>query len=76
MTIKETKHDTPSHAGRDEQLQLLHRVDSKLDAMNGKLDLIHQQVRKKAVVYGATAGGLTGGIVAVGVAIVKAKLGM
>ncbi|MFY3986077.1 hypothetical protein ACOTJH_29085 [Achromobacter xylosoxidans] len=71
-----TAKDTPTVVEHDEQLALLHRVDGKIDAMNGKLDMIHQQVRKKAVVYGATAGGLTGGIVAFGVAIVKAKLGM
>lgn len=68
--------DAPTDAGQGEQLQLLRRVDGKLDAMNGKLDRIHQQVRKKAIVYGATAGGVTGGIIAVGVAIAKAKLGM
>lgn len=79
MTAKDfgnTGQDAPTAAGQDEPLQLLRRVDRKLDDMNGKLDRIHQQVRKEAIVYGATAGGVTGGIIAVGVALAKAKLGM
>ena len=63
-------------AAQDEQLQLLRRVDGKLDNMSGKLDRIRQEVRKDAMVYGATAGGLTGGIISVGLAIAKAKLGL
>ena len=37
---------------------------------------MRQEVRKDAVVYGATAGGITGGIIAVGVALAKAKMGL
>lgn len=72
MTAKDKTND----AGPDEQLQLLRRVDGKLDNLDGKLDRMRQEVRKDALVYGATAGGLTGGIIAVGVALAKAKLGL
>lgn len=75
MTAKDfgnTGQDAPTAAGQDEPLQLLRRVDRKLDDMNGKLD----RIRKEAIVSGATAGGLTGGIIAAGIALAKAKLGM
>lgn len=72
MTAKDNKAD----AGQDEQLQLLRRLDSKMDNLDGKLDRVRQEVRKDAVIYGATAGGLTGGIISVGLALAKAKLGL
>lgn len=71
-----TINDTPTLTGQDEQLQLLRSVDSKLDAMDGKLDRIHQKARKDAIIYGATAGGLSGCIISVGVALAKAKMGL
>ena len=48
MTAKDKTND----AGPDEQLQLLRRVDGKLDNLDGKLDRMRQEVRKDAVVYG------------------------
>ncbi|MNV52128.1 hypothetical protein D3C71_1442050 [compost metagenome] len=71
-----TAKDTNTGAGHDEQLQLLRRVDGKLDNLDGKLDRVRQDVRKDAVRYGAAAGSVTGGIVAVGIALAKAKLGL
>lgn len=71
-----TTKDTPTVAEQNEQLQLLRSVDGKLDTMDGKLDRIHQQVRKDAIIYGATAGGLSGCIISVGVALARAKMGL
>lgn len=71
-----TAKDKNTDAGQEEQMVLLRRVDSKLDNLDGKLDRMRQEVRRDAAIYGATAGGVTGGIISVGLALIKAKLGL
>lgn len=55
-----------------EELRLLRKIDQKVDGIEAQL----ADVKKQAVVYGATAGGLAGAIVSAGVMIAKSKLGM
>lgn len=54
-----------------EELRLLRKIDAKVDGI--EVDL--KNVKKNAIVYGAAAGGLTGGIVSLGIMAAKLKLG-
>lgn len=63
-------------AAQDEQLQLLRRLDTKLDKLDCNLDRFRQEARKDAVVYGAAAGALTSGIITLGMAFARAQLGL
>ncbi|PWD86204.1 hypothetical protein [Ignatzschineria cameli] len=51
---------------------LLTDMNRKLDALHEKTDKIEQ----KAITKGAIAGGVSGGIVAAGIAIIKSKFGL
>lgn len=55
-----------------EELRLLRKIDKKVDGIETQL----ADVKKQAMVYGATAGGLSGAIVAAGMMVAKAKLGL
>lgn len=55
-----------------EELRLLRKIDKKVDGIETQL----ADVKKQAIVYGATAGGLSGAIVAATVMIAKNKLGL
>lgn len=54
------------------EFQLLQRIDQRLENIESQIN----QVEKRAVRYGAAAGGLSGGLVAVGVLVAKIKLGI
>lgn len=55
-----------------EELRLLRQINQKVDGIDAQL----ADVKRQAVVYGATAGGLAGGIVAAGIMAAKIKLGL
>ncbi|GGZ77021.1 hypothetical protein GCM10007161_05210 [Ignatzschineria indica] len=55
-----------------EVLALLIDMNQKLDSLHEKTDKIEQ----KAITKGAIAGGISGGIVAAGIAIIKSKFGL
>lgn len=47
----------------------------KQDKMDARLDQIHDDCKRVAQKNGAVAGGLAGGLVATGIALIKAKFG-
>lgn len=66
----------------DPVLEALKRLETKVDkslanqeAMDEELRKIHKDCRRVSIVSGAVAGGLSGGVVAGGLAFIKAKLG-
>ncbi|GAA5102689.1 hypothetical protein [Wohlfahrtiimonas larvae] len=56
----------------EQALELLKQLNQKMD----KLDHRFEQVERKAVISGATAGAISGGIVAAVVTVIRTKLGM
>ncbi len=48
----------------------------KQDKMDTRLDQIHDDCKRVAQKNGAVAGGLAGGLVATGIALIKAKFGL
>lgn len=59
----------------DEILAALGRIEHKLDGHSERLDKIEKDCRKAGAVAGVAAGAVSGGIVSVGLALAKAKLG-
>lgn len=53
-------------------LQLLQRIDKRLERFEDRFP----QVERKAVMYGAAAGALSGGLVACGLLVARIKLGI
>jgi mevalonate kinase len=70
-----TQHNKVDQAG-DEQLRLLRRMDSRLDLMDQKLDALPKTAARYGAAAGAASGAVAGGLVATGIAIIKAKLGL
>ncbi|WP_246797779.1 hypothetical protein [Burkholderia perseverans] len=60
-----TQEDSP-------ELVLLKKIDVNVSDLQGRMD----QVEKRAIKYGAGAGAIAGGIVAMGVTFARAKLGL
>lgn len=71
-TIKPQDHAPAAAPHDDEALMILRRMDGRLERMEGQIE----QVRSTAIKHGAVAGGVAGGIVSLGIAFVKAKLGL
>ena len=57
---------------QEEQLELMRRMDGKMDLLAMRLDKIEKNSRNA----GAIAGGISGGLVATGIALLKAKFGI
>ena len=55
-----------------EELRLLRKIDKKVDGIEEQI----ATVKKAAVIHGAVAGGISGGIVAAGISFAKLKLGL
>lgn len=70
-----TQHNKVDQAD-DEQLRLLRRMDSRLDLMDQKLDALPKTAARYGAAAGAASGAVAGGLVATGIAIIKAKLGL
>ncbi len=66
------KTNITAQAQQDESLRLLRKIDGRLDGLESKIDRSH----RTAVRHGAVAGGVAGGMVSLGIAFVKAKLGL
>lgn len=58
------------------EMQLLQSIDDRLGVLNGKMDDMNKNAIKTAAKTGAVAGSVSGGIVAVGIALLKAKFGI
>lgn len=52
------------------------KVDDVHDVMDVRLAQIHTECKRTAATRGAIAGGVAGGLVSTGIALIKAKLGM
>ena len=68
---------------QDEILDELRKLNSKMDGVNDKVDVIQADVnevklaaRKSGAVAGAVAGGIAGGLVSTAIALLKAKMGV
>ncbi len=57
-------------------MDLLQQINSKLDSLDGKVDQIHRDATKAGAVAGGVAGAVSGGLVATGLAFIKAQLGL
>lgn len=53
------------------EVALLRRIDGKMDTVVDRLDT----VERRAVVAGAGGGALAGGVVSLGIAYIRAKMG-
>lgn len=67
----------------DPVLHMLHEIRAKQDItidkqerMDARLDEIHSDCKRAARTNGAVAGGVAGGLVSLGIALIKAKLGL
>lgn len=58
-----------------EAMELLQQISSKLDALDGKVEQIHKDAKKAGAVAGGVAGAVSGGLVATGIAFIKAQIG-
>lgn len=68
---------------KDPILEVLARIEAKQDQflhnqdkIKAELAQIHQDTRKTALIVGSVAGATSGGLVSVGFALIKAKLGL
>ncbi len=59
-----------------QELDLLKQIDSKLDRIESRVDNIQEVATKQWAIAGAVAGGITGGLVTAGIALIKARLGL
>lgn len=57
-------------------LELLQRIDKRLEQFDGRFEERIQKIERKALSYGAAAGALSGGLVACGLSVVRMKLGI
>lgn len=62
--------DTP------EELRILRKVSGQLDGLEGRIEQIEGRAVKGGAIAGAAAGALSGGIVAAGLALIRAKFGL
>ena len=60
----------------NQTMVLLQEISSKLDTLDGKVDQIHRDAKKAGAVAGGVAGAVSGGLVATGLAFIKAQLGL
>ena len=67
--------NTPDMNGRETR-EMLAALNVKMDTANDKLDELKAVAARSGGIAGAVAGGVSGGVVAVGVAFIKAKLGL
>ncbi len=58
-------------AGETTEVALLRRIDGKMDTVVDRLDT----VERRAMVAGAGGGALAGGVVSLGIAYIRAKMG-
>ena len=58
-------------AGETTEVALLRRIDGKMDTVVNRLDT----VERRAMVAGAGGGALAGGVVSLGIAYIRAKMG-
>ncbi len=58
-------------AGETTEVALLRRIDGKMDTVVDRLDA----VERRAMVAGAGGGALAGGVVSLGIAYIRAKMG-
>ena len=58
-------------AGETTEVALLRRIDGKMDTVVGRLDA----VERRATVAGACSGSLAGGVVALTIGYIRAKMG-
>lgn len=63
---------TPVTSRTETELELLHRIDQRMERFEQRLP----QIEQRCIVYGATAGALAGGIVACGLTVARLKLGV
>lgn len=56
-----------------EELRLLRKMSGQMDGLDDRLEKIEGRAIKAAVVAGAAAGAVSGGLVQAGIAIFKAK---
>ncbi|MDO4434734.1 MAG: hypothetical protein Q4B82_09185 [Alysiella sp.] len=68
---------------QDPILAALARIEAKQDQflrnqekMEAEIAQIHQDTRKTALIVGSVAGATSGGLVSLGFALIKAKLGL
>lgn len=64
--------NTPNTPRTETELQLLHRIDQRLERFEQHLP----QIERRCVGYGAAAGALAGVIVACGLTVARLKLGV
>lgn len=57
---------------KEQTLELLQRIDGRLERFEERFPA----VERKAVMYGAAAGALSGGLVACGLLVARIKLGI
>ena len=58
-----------------QELALLKQIDSKLDRIETRVDNLQEVATKNGAIAGAVAGSITGGLVATGIALIKARMG-
>lgn len=59
-----------------EELRLLRKMSGQMDGLDDRLEKIEGRAIKAGAVAGAAAGAVSGGLVAAGIAILKAKFGL
>ncbi|EFL52022.1 conserved hypothetical protein [Solidesulfovibrio fructosivorans JJ]] len=58
-------------AGQSTELALLRRIDAKMDKMAARIDAVD----RRAAIAGGVSGTIAGGVVAIAVEYIKAKMG-
>ena len=68
---------------KDPLLEALARIEAKQDEqlknqerMDAHIKQIHADCKRNSLIAGAASGGVAGGVVAVGIAYIRAKLGV
>lgn len=59
-----------------EELRLLRKMSDQMDGLGERIEKIEGRAIKVGAVAGAAAGAVSGGIVATGIALIKAKFGL
>jgi len=63
--------DRMEEAGETTEVALLRRIDGKMDTVVDRLDA----VERRAMVAGGSSGALAGGVVALAISYIRAKMG-
>ncbi len=58
-----------------QEVDLLKQIDTKLDRIEQRVDNLQEVATKQGAIAGAVAGSITGGLVATGITLIKARLG-